>query len=375
MAVTSARKAALALGRKDGTANRGVRHRVVEIADLTAADIDRWLELRASNPALDSPYFHPEFAAAVSATRPGVAVIVEDDSPGPVISFLPVQFDKRTCRSAGSPAADFQGPICAPEHDYDIAAAVRASGASSYRFDHMRDGLAGYAPWTFTSQQSPYMEVSGGIDGYLSRATKSGKDKVAEARRLSRKAEREHGPVRLVTESADVTLLETVIALKREQYRATGARDYFADRRHVGLLHRLFDTRGTDFGGILSAVYAGPHLLAAHFGLRAGPILHWWFPVYNPDYSRLSPGWVLLRAMVDAAPELGLERIDLGRGLDDYKRRAMTGHAVVSQGEVSRNRVRHRAVLARRGMMTAVRSSRLAPTLSGAARYARRRSR
>ena len=74
----------------------------------------RWLELRASNPALDSPYFHPEFATAVAATRRGVRVILGEDAYGVITSFLPVQVDKRTCRPAGAPAADFQGPICAP---------------------------------------------------------------------------------------------------------------------------------------------------------------------------------------------------------------------------------------------------------------------
>ena len=212
------------------------------------------------------------------------------------------------------------------------------------------------------------------MEGYLSRASRSGKDKISEARRLSRKAERENGSVRFVAEAAEVTLLNTVIELKRRQSLTTGARDYFADVQHVDLLHRLFGARTTDFGGMLSAVYAGPHLLAAHFGLRAGPVLHWWFPVYNPEFARLSPGWLLLRAVIDAARDLGLERIDLGRGEDEYKRRAMTGYQVVCQGVVIRNPLRHRAALAQRKVLAAAKSSRVAPALRGAVRYTRRRA-
>src|SRR5204863_7295009 len=37
----------------------GARLRVVEAGDLTSEEPDRWLELRGSNPVLDSPYFHP----------------------------------------------------------------------------------------------------------------------------------------------------------------------------------------------------------------------------------------------------------------------------------------------------------------------------
>lgn len=161
-------------------------------------------------------------------------------------------------------------------------------------------------------------------------------------------------------------------SLKRRQYAETGARDYFADPAHVQLVHRLLQTRDPGFGGVLSAIYAGPHLLAAHFGLRAGPVLHWWFPAYEPQFARFSPGWVLLRAVIDSAPDMGIERIDLGRGIDDYKRRAMTGYQVVCQGAVIRNPVRHRAMLARRRAVAAAKSSPLAPALRGAVRNARR---
>ena len=197
--------------------------------ELGSAHIERWLELRASNPALDSPYFHPAFTAAVASTRPGVRVIVGETADGSVASFLPVQFDKRTCRPAGWPAADFQGPICAPNVDFDITAALRSARIGSYEFDHMLDGLPGFEPWIFGREPSSYVDVSGGLDGYMSRASSTGKRRIKDAARLGRKAEREYGPVRSVVESTDSSVLDAVISLKQRQYQATGARDYFAD--------------------------------------------------------------------------------------------------------------------------------------------------
>jgi CelD/BcsL family acetyltransferase involved in cellulose biosynthesis len=371
--VTTSRATRLGRSQPNYSGSANVSHRLVEMAALTATDIDRWLGLRASNAQLDSPYFHPSFAAAVAATRPGVRVIVGEDGLGAVNSFLPVQFDKRTCRPAGFPAADFQGPICSAQADYDIGAAIRGVGASSYRFDHMRDGIAGVEPWIVGRQHSPYIDISGGMDGYLSRASKSGKDNIGQARRRSRKAERELGAVRFVADSNDEALLDTVIALKRRQYSATGARDYFADAGHVGLLRGLFNTREAEFSGALSAVFAGPHLLAAHFGLRSGPILHWWFPVYDHEYSRFAPGWLLLRALIQAAPDLGLARIDLGRGDDEYKRRAMTGYQSVCQGAVVPNPWRHQAQRVCDRAIDAVKSSPVAPALRSAVHYSRSR--
>ena len=355
---------------------RVARHHIVEMDELDSAHIERWLDLRASNPALDSPYFHPAFTAGVAATRPGVRVIVGETADGSVASFLPVQFDKRTCRPAGWPAADFQGPICAPNVDFDISAALRSARIGSYEFDHMLDGLPGFEPWIFGREPSSYVDVSGGLDGYMSRASSTGKRRIKDAARLGRKAEREYGAVRSVVESTDSSVLDVVISLKQRQYQATGARDYFADARHVELMHRLLATStDSEFGGLLSAVYAGEHLIAAHFGLRAGPVLHWWFPVYDPEFSRLDPGWMQLRAVLEAGPELGLERIDLGRGDGEWKRWLGTGYQLVCQGAVIRNPLRHRTASARRRFAQAAKSSPAAPALRSIVRYARRRGR
>jgi CelD/BcsL family acetyltransferase involved in cellulose biosynthesis len=351
-----------------------VSYRTVEAGALGPSERQRWHDLRASNPALDSPYFHPEFVVAVAATRPGVKVVIGENATGTIESFLPVQGAGRTYRPAGFPAADFQGPICAPSARFDIVQAIQTAGAATFEFDHLREGIPGVEPWISGSEPSPHMEVAGGLEGYLSRAAKSGKDKASEARRLTNKAEREFGPVRFEADVAEPSLLDTVIELKRHQYVTTGARDYFADARHIALMHRLLDTRADGFAGMLSALYAGPQLVAAHFGIRDGAVLHWWFPVYAPELGRFSPGWMLLRAVISAAPDLGLERIDLGRGMDDYKRRAMTGQQTVFQGAVIPNPLRHHLAKARTRAVGAVKSSPLGPPLRRVVRRARHRS-
>ena len=67
-----------------------------------------------------------------------------------------------------------------------------------------------------------------------------------------------------------------------------------------------------------------------------------------------------------------MERIDLGRGMDDYKRRAMTGHQIVCQGAFIRNPMRRRMARGQGRMVAAVKSSPVAPALRRAVRAARR---
>ncbi|HKS99170.1 MAG TPA: GNAT family N-acetyltransferase, partial [Rugosimonospora sp.] len=238
-----------------------------------------------------------------------------------------------------------------------------AGGVRAFAFDHLLEPAPDFAPWLESSRPSPYVDCAGGLDGYLGRASRSGKDNMGQARRRLAKAERELGPVRFEVDTVDEAALEQVVALKRAQYASTGARDYFAEPDRQRLLGALLHTRGTDFAGVLSTLYAGPHLLAAHFGIRAGRVLHWWFPVYDPAFGALSPGWMLLRELVCAAPALGVDRIDLGRGDDEYKRRAKTGEVMVSQGIVTRSGARRTLRRARTAMVAAARSSPVAPGL------------
>jgi CelD/BcsL family acetyltransferase involved in cellulose biosynthesis len=344
--------------------------RTVRFDALTGEELDAWLALRATNPTLDSPYFHPGFAAAVHGAGLDVTVAVARNPAGEVSALLPYHRDGGLIRPAGWPGADFQGPVLAPGTPFP-ALALLSGGVRGLAFDHLVDGCADFEPWVETRRVSPFVEVSGGLDGYRGRASRSGKDNIAQARRRAGKAARELGPVRFAAESTDAALLDQVIALKRAQYAASGARDFFAEPGRRDLVHRLLLTTGCDFGGILSTVHAGEHLIAAHFGLRADHVLHWWFPIYDPSFAHLAPGWILLRELVSAAPALGITRIDLGRGDDEYKRRAKTGETTVSQGLVTRSSVRQALRRQRNAMITAVKSSPLGPRLRRIARRVR----
>jgi CelD/BcsL family acetyltransferase involved in cellulose biosynthesis len=244
-------------------------------------------------------------------------------------------------------------------------------GVRDVVFDHLLAPGPEFAPWIDSSRPSPYLDTTGGLDGYLTRASRTGKDNMGQARRRAAKAERTLGPVRFAADVVDDAALARVIALKRGQYAATGARDYFSESNRIELMSRLLHTRDPAFAGILSTVHIGDDLVAAHFGIRADGVLHWWFPVYDPAYSHLSPGWILLRELVAATPVLGIHRIDLGRGDDENNRRAKTGETLVCEATITRSGVRRSLRRARHALVASVKSSSLAPGLRRVARRLR----
>ncbi|GLZ28880.1 cellulose biosynthesis protein CelD [Lentzea sp. NBRC 105346] len=325
--------------------------------ELTSEQLDTWHSLRDNDSALDSPYFHPAFAAAVHDSGTPVEVVTNGTA------FFPVHRTGRVLRPVGWPGADFQAPIGSPFLPTDLL----TGGIRSFEFDHLLD-LPEFAPFVTSRRASPFLDVTGGLEGYLGRASKSGKENMGQARRRTAKAEREIGPIRFVAESLSGDDLARVIGLKRAQYAVTGAVDYFAAPGRRELLTRLLHTRKGSFGGVLSTLHAGDRLVAAHFGLRSGKVLHWWFPVYDPEFSSYAPGWMLLRELVLASGDMGFTRIDLGRGDDEYKRRAKTGETTVCQGMVTRSSALLRLRRTRESALAKVKSSPLAPALRGIVR-------
>jgi CelD/BcsL family acetyltransferase involved in cellulose biosynthesis len=340
---------------------------LIDFAALDAAELGKWQQVRAADPTLDSPFFNPGFTGAVHALFDNVQIAINNEHQ----VWFPLQVSNGVARPAG-PGADFQGPIAAPGVCVDPFDLVRSTGLRALRFDHLFDRRAEFSPWVENRQRSPLIDATGGLDGYLTRVSKGGREKMSRVRGKTNRAGRELGDVRLVWDADEPDLLDRLIQIKRVQYETTGGYDFFATPRHRELVHQLLKTRVDGFAGVLSAVYAGDTLLAAHFGLRDRGVLHWWFPVFNRAHGDLAPGWILLRELIGAAPDNGVTRIDLGRGEEDYKLRAMTGSVPVCEGDVTPDMWRRRLWQAQRAAVGRLKSSTLGPRLRVARNRARR---
>ena len=176
------------------------------------------------------------------------------------------------------------------------------------------------AQWTEArgehTEPSPYVSWSQFADwsGFEAHVGRLRAKLLADGRRQTRRLEKELGPVRIET-THDPFAFERCIALKSEQYRRTGARDLFAAERHVALLRRLV----ADGLATTEALWAGDTLVAAHIGMRHDGRYSWWFPAYEPEHDRFSPGRVLLVALLKDSFERGDTEFDFLLGDEEYK--------------------------------------------------------
>jgi CelD/BcsL family acetyltransferase involved in cellulose biosynthesis len=131
---------------------------------------------------------------------------------------------------------------------------------------------------------------------------------------------------------ADPVMLRRVLDWKSEQYRRSRIPDAFARPWVVTLLERIQATQAPGFAGVLSTLHAGDRLIAAHMGMRSAGTLHYWFPTYDAQVAKVSPGLLLFAAMCRDAARHGILRIELGAGDEPYKLLLANAASPVAQG-------------------------------------------
>ena len=318
-------------------------------ADLSEADRARWIELQRASRTYESPYFHPDWAAAVDRARGGVLIAVARDEAAAssrggtsggsdAVAFWPFERQGRTAVSVGTPLSDYQGAVAAPGVVVDPRAFLRKAGVRRFRFDHLIAEQPGMDAFEDRPECSPYLDLTGGIEAYLQRCGKNGRRQVKTIQKKQSRLVDDHGPVVAETDCRDPEVLEQLLTWKSAQYLATGLPDIFAADWTRSLLHDLLarspQCTRDGFSGRLSALRCNGQLIAAHFGLRCGPVVHWWFPSYDESFGDYSPGWQLLVSMIEASEGEGIDRIDLGKGMSQFKRKAMSGSVALREGVI-----------------------------------------
>jgi CelD/BcsL family acetyltransferase involved in cellulose biosynthesis len=130
--------------------------------------------------------------------------------------------------------------------------------------------------------------------------------------------------------------LRALMSWKSAQYQRTGRADRFASPWIVALVEDLLGTRGAGFSCVLALLRVEGRPAAGHVLLRQDGVLAGWFPAFDRDLYRFSPGTITRLRMADAAAADGVTRIEMGRGAKPYKELFKSFDDVVAEGRVVR---------------------------------------
>lgn len=299
---------------------------IVTVPIRALADEDRasWLAVRAGNPALESPYHHPDYHALVDAHQGGGNVTIVRDN-GFARAFLPWQ-GGRFARPSGAPLSDYQALITAPDFDLGLEKCLSGQAIGAFHYTAMPDE---------DGTETARMEI-GTAEDWRAAHDKSYRRHLKSTRRRIRKAEEEIGPRRVVMQSRDIDAYRTLLRWKRDKFAETGKYDVLFNGGNADLLRALWERGpGCDLRADLHVLYFGDRMAAADLGLTDGHVFHSWIVGYDPDLLPYAPGIQLLEAVIDDAEALGYGVIDLGPGTVGYKRHYATHSRHVGDGVVT----------------------------------------
>jgi CelD/BcsL family acetyltransferase involved in cellulose biosynthesis len=357
--------------RRDGSRSGGVIARVTPALALGPEQLARWQQLRQGVTALSSPFFSPAFTSIVAQARPEVYV-AELETDEQALGFFPFERG-RLGRGlpVGSILSDFHGAIVPLEASFDARQLIRACGLKTWEFHNLICDQPAFVPFHHNRDDSWLVDLSHGGESYMRELEEGHRATLARVRRKARALERSHGAIRLVVHSGDPADLETLFRWKSDQYARTGAVEILKLDWVRQVLHATQQAQAPDYAGVLTLLYAGERPVAAHLGMRSGPVLHSWFQAYDPELGSASPGLILLLELLGCAEAEGITRVDLGVGDYPFKKLFANGSTAVAVGSVERVSIAAGAARARRTTRSVVRRTRIAPKLRNAARRLR----
>jgi CelD/BcsL family acetyltransferase involved in cellulose biosynthesis len=291
---------------------------------LTPADEAHWTAFVAGRDDLTGPYFDVRYVKTIAAAVPcaGIARISEGDE---VVAYFPYQLRSRVMQPLGAPLSDYHGLISAAGTTIDFDALLRATGARRLEFQ----GWIGPAPHAEgVTLRRRVADVRDGYDAWWDAQDHEHHKFFKNIGRCQRNVEKDFGGFVFTWERVTPEVMDWVITRKREQYRESGMHDVFGCGWTRAMLDALAADEAGGYGLRAGVFRHDGRIVAAEIGLMGGGEVHLWFPAYDPAYYRYSVGILLAVAIIKAAADLGLHRVDFGTGGEDYK-----APLTVDQGE------------------------------------------
>jgi CelD/BcsL family acetyltransferase involved in cellulose biosynthesis len=312
---------------------------ITDLAELRSYETE-WRELaeRRGNAFLTPEWFWSWMDSYRESVEPAVAATHRAD--GSLLGLMPLVVATtgrpRTLRFAGAAFADHLHPVCLPEDEARVASAAAAAlTTTTGRWTlAVLDNIDTDSRWcqAFVSAPAvvgvsayrdsvlPAIEFGpGGWDAYLTASSRNFRE---QARRLPRRLERVHRVSyrRTADESELDRDMRTFFALHDERWSARGGSSLKGARARIFLHHFARSALGRGWLR-LWFLELDDVAVAAWYGWRVGDTYGYYQAGFDPKWSHMKVGFVLMVHTVHSAIDEGAGRYDMLLGDEAYKSR------------------------------------------------------
>ena len=268
-----------------------------------------------------------------------IAELRSGSPEGPTVLLLPLGYRRigllRVMGFLGGEMLDYQAPLIDPEFARAVTPAHAARlwrgfvnilpAVDQIRLRRMPERIGGLA--------NPFAALPGARHDESAHAARlpttfaayaAGRDSglLANTRRKARRLA-EAGEMRIVTRVTDpaelVLVMDALAAQKSQRWIATGAFDAFAFPNFRAFFDQLNTRPMQGVQAVVSALLLDGKPIATHWGMQSGDTFYWLVPGYDETWAKLSPGRVLMEALLRDCIEQKLSVFDFTAGDEAYK--------------------------------------------------------
>lgn len=301
--------------------------------ELSAEHIAQWRNLCQPWNGWDSPFYEPTWLQLLGVYRPQLEVAMIDVSGELAGVFAYERDSANKARPPGVKLCDFQGPVLRDGFSIPPEELLRACRLKAWQFDHQPLTNDTWKKWSVREADSRFIRLSGNYEEYVTKQ-KTQTSLFSQSARKRRKLEREVGAVEFHWHCEERSSLDLLLEWKSNQREATGTFNLLDWDWAVSFLRDVQLNQSPHLQGVLSTLLVEGQVAAVHLGMVTPTAFHYWFPTYNPEFRRYSPGQILLLHMIEAATEQNLQRFDFGKGEESYKQKFATDSFTLGEGVV-----------------------------------------
>ncbi|MGA9659373.1 MAG: GNAT family N-acetyltransferase [Asticcacaulis sp.] len=289
---------------------------IVRPQDLTAEDASLWAGFVAQRSDQIGPYFDMRYIQAIASAVPGSAVarFYHKDK---VVGYFPYQVRAGALQPMGAPLSDYHGLISEAGLSVDFHQLLKVTKARRLDFQGWIGEMDAQAKGLVLQRR--VAETPDGFQSWYDEQNQQHHKFFKNVARCERNVLKDFGGFDYSWERVTPTILNWVIAHKREQYSRCGLHDIFS----CGWTHDLLNTLSQyedDTYGLRAGVFRHEgKIVAAEISLMDKESVHLWFPAYDPAYYRYTVGILLTMAIIRDLADKGIQRFDFGTGGEDYK--------------------------------------------------------
>lgn len=302
--------------------------------DLQPAQWEAWRALLREAPHFSSPYFTPDYTQQVAAVLPNIEVAFLYDDERLEAIFPYERVASHIAIPVGRELSDYHGVIYRRHFEWDVAAMLRTLGLKQWKFDHLFPMEGPLAAWCWTEWESPQVDFTHTEPDYWTQFCLEHKKLRHSVGRKEKKLAKEVGQVEHRQDLIEPDLLRCLLDWKCKQYEVAGRVHPFRQEWVREFLLQSLQRDSNEYQGRLSGLFAGAKPIALEYSLHASPMSHMLLCAYDSEYGRYSPGLMRNLKLLEAGPGEGLNTIDFGKGLDEYKQVIMNTAPRLGEGSV-----------------------------------------